>query len=32
MMAILYNQNRHNFMAAQYYQAWQQLKQMEDAR
>ena len=32
MMAILYNQNPHNFMAAQYYEAWQRLKQMEEAR
>ena len=34
MMAILYNQNKDNFMAAQYYEAWQrleQLEQMEDA-
>jgi len=30
MMAILYNQNKNNFMAAQYYEAWQRLKQMED--
>ena len=29
MMAILYNQNKNNFMAAQYYEAWQRLKQME---
>ena len=32
MMAILYNQNSNNFMAAQYYEAWQRLKQMEDAQ
>ena len=32
MMAILYNQNPNNFMAAQYYEAWQRLKQMEDAQ
>ena len=30
MMAILYNQNKNNFMAAQYYVVWQRLKQMED--
>jgi hypothetical protein len=30
MMAILYNQNKNNFMAAQYFEAWQRLKQMED--
>lgn len=30
MMAILYNQNKNNFMAAQYYMVWQRLKQMED--
>jgi hypothetical protein len=29
MMAILYNQNKNNFMAAQYYTVWQRLKQME---
>ena len=29
MMAVLYNQNKNNFMAAQYYTAWQRLKQME---
>ncbi len=27
MMAVLYNQNKDNFMAAEYYQAWQLLKQ-----
>ena len=27
MMAILYNQNNNNFMAAAYYSAWQRLKQ-----
>ena len=32
MMAILYSQNPRNFMAAQYYQAWQRLKTMEDAQ
>ena len=32
MMAVLYNQNPQNFMAAQYYEAWQRLKQMEEAR
>ena len=31
MMALLYNQNKNNFMAAQYYEAWQRLKGMEDA-
>ncbi len=29
MMAILYNQNKDNFMAAEYYSVWQRLKQME---
>ena len=29
MMAILYNQNKNNFMAAQYYTVWQRLKQQE---
>ena len=29
MMAILYNQNKNNFMAAQYYTVWQRLKQTE---
>ena len=29
MMAVLYNQNKNNFMAAQYYTVWQRLKQME---
>ena len=35
MMAILYSQNPRNFMAAQYYQAWQRLKGLnaqEDAQ
>lgn len=32
MMAILYSQNPHNFMAAQYYQAWQRLKGQEAAQ
>ena len=32
MMAILYNQNKNNFMAAQYYLAWQRLKQMEEGQ
>ena len=32
MMAILYNQNSNNFMAAEYYNAWQRLKQMEGAK
>ena len=31
MMALLYNQNSNNFMAAQYYEAWQRLKAMEGA-
>lgn len=31
MMAILYNQNKNNFMAAEYYSVWQQLKKMEGA-
>ena len=31
MMAILYNQNNNNFMAAEYYNVWQRLKQMEGA-
>lgn len=31
MMAVLFNQNRNNFMAAEYYEAWQRLKGMEDA-
>ena len=31
MMAVLYNQNKNNFMAAQYYGAWQRLKQLEGA-
>ena len=29
MMAILYNQNQNNFMAAEYYTAWQRLKTEE---
>ena len=29
MMAALYNQNKNNFMAAEYYKAWQRLKQWE---
>ena len=29
MMAVLYNQNKNNFMAAQYYTAWQRLKTTE---
>jgi hypothetical protein len=32
MMAILYNQNENNFMAAEYYNVWQRLKQMEGQR
>ena len=32
MMAILYNQNKNNFMAAQYYTVWQRLKQTEAGR
>jgi hypothetical protein len=31
MMAVLYNQNKNNFMAAEYYNAWQRLKQLEGA-
>ena len=31
MMAILYNQNKDNFMAAEYYTVWQRLKQREGA-
>ena len=31
MMAVLYNQDKNNFMAAQYYGAWQRLKQLESA-
>ena len=31
MMAVLFNQNRNNFMAAEYYDAWQRLKGKEDA-
>ena len=31
MMAVLYNQNKDNFMAAEYYTVWQRLKQMEGA-
>lgn len=29
MMAVLYNQNKDNFMAAEYYTVWQRLKQRE---
>ena len=29
MMGILYNQNKNNFMAAEYYTAWQRLKKKE---
>jgi hypothetical protein len=32
MMAVLYNQNGNNFMAAEYYNVWQRLKQMEGQR
>ena len=32
MMAVLYNQNNNNFMAAEYYAAWQRLKPREDAQ
>ena len=32
MMALLYNQNSNNFMAAQYYEAWQRLKTREDVQ
>ena len=32
LMAILYNQNKNNFMAADYYSAWQRLKQTEDVK
>ena len=32
MMAILYNQNKNNFMAAEYYSAWQRLKQTEEVK
>ena len=32
MMAILYNQDKNNFMAAEYYTAWQRLKAMEGAK
>ena len=32
MMALLYSQNPNNFMAAQYYEAWQRLKAKEDVR
>jgi hypothetical protein len=32
MMALLYNQNKNNFMAAEYYNAWQRLKTVEDAQ
>ena len=31
MMALLYNQNQNNFMAADYYAAWQRLKEKEVA-
>ena len=31
MMAVLYNQNKDNFMAAEYYSVWQRLKQREGA-
>ncbi len=31
MMAVLYNQNKDNFMAAEYYTVWQRLKQREGA-
>jgi hypothetical protein len=32
MMAVLYNQNKNNFMAAEYYKAWQRLKRVEDVQ
>ena len=32
MMAVLYNQNKNNFMAAEYYNAWQRLKSLEEAQ
>jgi len=32
MMAVLYNQNNNNFMAAEYYSAWQRLKQWEGGK
>ena len=32
MMAVLYNQEKGNFMAAEYYTAWQKLKGMEGAQ
>ena len=32
MMAILYNQNKNNFMAADYYSAWQRLKRTEEVK
>ncbi|MCR5709675.1 MAG: DUF6057 family protein [Bacteroidales bacterium] len=32
MMAVLYNQNKNNFMAAQYYTAWQRLKLTEEGQ
>jgi len=32
MMAILYNQNKNNFMAAEYYSVWQKLKETEAAQ
>ena len=30
MMALLYNQNKNNYMAAEYYSVWQKLKSVED--
>jgi hypothetical protein len=32
MMALLHQQNNANFMAAEYYSAWQRLKRMEGAQ
>ena len=32
MMALLYSQNPNNFMAAQYYEAWERLKGKEDVQ
>ncbi len=32
MMAILYNQNNNNFMAAEYYSVWQRLRQRESVQ
>jgi hypothetical protein len=32
MMAVLYNQDKDNFMAAEYYSVWQKLKQREGAQ